>query len=261
MKWCLTDAFVRATCVVALTLLFAMRLSASVTLNVSAANLNDAGGTPMPTNGLVLLVASTNDATFGAPTFDSFVSGDDYIIASWNLATWSTPGLLLGSTGPVILGGGWNAGDPLLLRWFPTLTLAATAPGVGASYGQYRTDSTVDGGDPWITPAEGATISLKFLTTDIGGSQNPPSAGNANLVVGGIAAPVILSLTAETATNVVITWSAISNLTYRVQYQSDLGALWSNIAPDVLATNSFASVVDSNTDGQSQRFYRVQLLQ
>lgn len=254
-------AFIRAASSVALTLSFATRVFASVTLNVSAGNLNDASGNPMPTNGLVLLIASTNDSTFGAPTPDTFVAGDDIIIAKWDLSTWSTPGLLLDSTGPVTLEGGWNAGDPLQLCWFPTLTITATAPGAGAPYGQYRTNSNIDDGDPWITPADGATITLKFLTTDAGGLVNPPAAGNASFVVGGIAAPKILSLTWETAASVVITWSAVSNRSYRVQYRSDLGAPWSDMVPDVLATNNIASAVDSNADGQAQRFYRVQLLQ
>jgi len=253
-------AFIRAASSVALMLSVATRVYASVTLNVGAGYLNDASGIPMPTNGLVLLIASTNDSTFGAPTPDTFVGGDDIIIARWDLSTWGTPGLLLDSTGPVALEGGWNAGDPLQLSWFPTLAITATAPGAGAPYGLYRTTATIDSGDPWITPADGATISLKFLTTDVGGLVNPPEAGNASFVVGGIAAPRILSLTWETATNVVITWSAISNRNYRVQYQSGLGTPWSNIAPDILATNIIASAVDNNADGQAQRFYRVQLL-
>ena len=54
--------------------------------------------------------------------------------------------------------------------------------------------------------------------------------------------------------------SAASNRTYRVQYQSESGAAWSNLTPDVTATNKTASAVDS-FGGQAQRFYRVQLLQ
>jgi hypothetical protein len=100
---------------------------------------------------------------------------------------------------------------------------------------------------------------LKFFTTDAGGTNNPPAAGNASLVVEGVAAPVILSLTIASATNTVITWSAASNRTYRVQYQSDLGAAWSNLAPDVTATNNTASAVDG-FDGRAQRFYRVLLV-
>lgn len=243
-----------------MTLLFATKAFPTVTLNMSVAYINDASGAPMPTNGLVLLVASTNDTTIGTPSSVSFVSGDDTLIAKWDLSTWSTPGFLLDSTGPVTLAGGWNAGDPLQLFWFPTLTITSDKPGAGIPYGQYRTDATIDGGDPWITPGDGATITLKFLTQDAGGLVNPPAAGNASLVVEGVAAPVILSLTIASATNAIITWSTFSNLTYRVQYQSDLGAAWSDLVPDITATNNTASAVDSFS-GQVQRFYRVQLVQ
>ena len=259
MKNCLSAALTTALYPAALILFVATRAFATVTLNMSVAYLNDAEGSPMPTTGLVLLVASTNDGTFGAPTSESFVNGDDTIVAKWDLSTWSTPGLLLGSTGPLTLAGGWNEGDPFQLYWFPTLTLASTAPTAGAVYGQYRTNSPTDGGDLWITPADGATVSLKFLTMAAGGS-NPNSTGNASFTVGGVAAPVILSLTIASATNTVIAWSAASNRTYRVQYQSESGAAWSNLTPDVTATNKTASAVDS-FGGQAQRFYRVQLLQ
>lgn len=39
-------------------------------------------------------------------------------------------------------------------------------------------------------------------------------------------APVILPLTGAGTANVVITWSAVSNVTYRVQYKSDLNSAW-----------------------------------
>jgi hypothetical protein len=77
-------------------------------------------------------------------------------------------------------------------------------------------------------------------------------------VVGG--APTILSITGAGTTNLVITWSASSNLTYRAQYRPDLNTEWSNLLPDVIATNGTASAVDGS-GGVSQRFYRVLLLQ
>jgi subtilisin-like proprotein convertase family protein len=67
----------------------------------------------------------------------------------------------------------------------------------------------------------------------------------------------ILSVIGAGTTNVVITWSAISNVTYRVQYKADLNAAdWSNLAPDVTATNTTASATDHPVLG-AHRFYRV----
>ncbi len=79
------------------------------------------------------------------------------------------------------------------------------------------------------------------------------------------ATPAILSLTGAGTTNVVITWSAVSNVTYRVQYRSDVGDdqltnNWSALVPDVTATTNTASAVD-NPAGDARRFYRVLVVQ
>ncbi len=69
--------------------------------------------------------------------------------------------------------------------------------------------------------------------------------------------PVILSLTGAGTSNVVITWSAVSSVTYRVQYKSHLNDTnWLDLAPDVTATGTTASFTD-NPANAAQRFYRV----
>jgi subtilisin-like proprotein convertase family protein len=69
--------------------------------------------------------------------------------------------------------------------------------------------------------------------------------------------PTILSLTGSGTTNVVISWSSISNLTYQVQYRSGLALTnWVPLEPNVTASNTVASAVDNPT-GDSQRFYRI----
>jgi hypothetical protein len=67
------------------------------------------------------------------------------------------------------------------------------------------------------------------------------------------------SLTGAGTPNVVITWSAVSNVSYRIQYKSDLGATnWTDLIGDVLASGSTASKTDLRTT--ANRFYRVQVL-
>jgi hypothetical protein len=57
----------------------------------------------------------------------------------------------------------------------------------------------------------------------------------------------------------VITWSAVSNATYRVQYKGDLSVTnWTDLIGDVLAGGSTASKTDLKTT--TNRFYRVQML-
>ena len=68
----------------------------------------------------------------------------------------------------------------------------------------------------------------------------------------------ILSITGAGTPNVVITWSAISNVTYRVRYISDfVNGTWNSLTPDVTATNNTASATDNPGDDVTQRFYQV----
>ena len=78
--------------------------------------------------------------------------------------------------------------------------------------------------------------------------------GNTLVVVA--SPPTILSLTVADPTHVVILWSAISNVTYRVQGRPDFNTEWVDLASDVRATNVTASAVD-NTGGAGPRFYRL----
>lgn len=160
---------------------------ASVTINLAASKLKQADGNPMPTNGMVILVASTTNSTFDGPTASSFVSGDDVEVARWDLSSTETPGDI-NTDVLASLSGNWTGGDPLAIYWYPTLTTDATMPGGGTTYGYYRDPAAIstsgsDSSDAWFTPADGGTITLVFLTTDAGGTTNPPSAGNASLVI------------------------------------------------------------------------------
>jgi hypothetical protein len=162
-----------------------------VTFNVYANKLKTANGQPLPTTGLVLLVASTNGTVFGGPTAGAFTSGDDIVLARWDMSTALSSGEFLNSANNLAFFGSWNAGDPLALYWFPTMTLASVGPTNGAPYGFYRDPVGVDGSFPWVTPSAGSTINLDFLTAEAGSSVNLAVAGNASLVVGAISCPNI----------------------------------------------------------------------
>jgi hypothetical protein len=68
--------------------------------------------------------------------------------------------------------------------------------------------------------------------------------------------PVILSVANSDSTNVVITWSAVSTVKYRVQYRDDFDGEWFDLSPDIDATSDTAFATDY-TFGLQQRFYRV----
>jgi len=60
------------------------------------------------------------------------------------------------------------------------------------------------------------------------------------------------------ASQVEVCWNSISNLTYQVQYRSDLTTnLWTSLGDCIRSTNSTSCVVDPIGVGQPQRFYRV----
>jgi hypothetical protein len=184
-----------------------------VTFNVYANKLKTANGQPLPTTGLVLLVASTNGTVFGGPTAGAFTSGDDIVLARWDMSTALSSGEFLNSANNLAFFGSWNAGDPLALYWFPTMTLASVGPTNGAPYGFYRDPVGVDGSFPWVTPSAGSTINLDFLTAEAGSSVNLAVAGNASLVVGAISCP-----------NITVSPASLPNGTNGLAYAQVIGA-------------------------------------
>src|SRR6185503_19103207 len=62
------------------------------------------------------------------------------------------------------------------------------------------------------------------------------------------------------ASQVEVCWNSISNLTYQVQYRSDLTTnLWTSLGGCIRSTNSTSCAYDPIVGGQPQRFYRVVL--
>ena len=73
-----------------------------------------------------------------------------------------------------------------------------------------------------------------------------------------VPAPLILPATIS-GTNITLTWRATSNVTYRVEFKSDLnGTNWDALSGDVTSPSNRASKVDVLTT--SNRFYRVRVL-
>ena len=60
------------------------------------------------------------------------------------------------------------------------------------------------------------------------------------------------------ASQVEVCWNSISNLTYQVQYRSDLTTnVWTSLVDCVRSTGSTSCIFDPVVVGQPQRFYRV----
>ena len=178
---------------------------ASDTIELDAGVLRTSAGAPLTSGLLQLIAVRTPNGVFANPTPSSFIGGDssnELVISSFSFSQ-GTAGFVTGESDNVITYSYENTtrqfsattfdpGDALLLRWYPTLTLSSTSPGIGTTYGQYRSDGTPDGGIAWFGPDNNRTIALpnglNFLTTSASGS-NPDTAGLASNVVIGVPEP------------------------------------------------------------------------
>ena len=71
------------------------------------------------------------------------------------------------------------------------------------------------------------------------------------------AAPAVAAIRAS---QVEVCWNSQSNVTYQVQYRSDLTTnLWTSLVDCIRSTNSTSCIADPVVVGQPQRFYRVVL--
>jgi hypothetical protein len=80
------------------------------------------------------------------------------------------------------------------------------------------------------------------------------------VLVTGIANPQFVLLPPQiSGSNINLTWTAISNFTYRLEFNSNLNPTnWAAVPGDVIAITNQASKSDVLT--RSNRFYRVQVL-
>ena len=180
--------------------------SATVSLEIDAGILRNATGTStVPVGGLLQLVAtpSGSAANFVQPTATSFVGGDNVVVASFAMnyffGTGETDNVVTLTLQNIAISTAttFDQGDPLLLRWYPTLTISSTAPGIGATYGQFRSDSGEAGGIAWVTPADGTSLTvpngLNFLTMAASGTH-PDVEGFASSIVSPVPEPSIYIL-------------------------------------------------------------------
>jgi hypothetical protein len=155
---------------------------ATITINLGAGNLyGTSTATLFPAGGLLQLIVSSTDNVFSAPVAGSYTgnSADDIILASFTTLTPGTFQQVINFA----LSGNIGPGDQILLRWFPTLTLADTTPPAGAPFGQFRTDLIENFSDiPWNLPNDGAIVGLNFLTMAQGGTRMEIE-GVANMMV------------------------------------------------------------------------------
>jgi hypothetical protein len=70
--------------------------------------------------------------------------------------------------------------------------------------------------------------------------------------------PPLMQGVSRSGSGVELTWYAVPNHRYRVQYKDNLSSTgWTDIPGDIVAANSLAGKNDAAASGTRQRFYRV----
>jgi len=130
-----------------------------------------------------------------------------------------------------------------------TFSLGTGAPS-GASIGP------VSGVLTW-TPADTFANTVNPITVQVTDNGVPPLGDSTSFNVSVVSRPLIQSITRSNEV-VTITWSAIANQTYLLQYKDDLGVVgWNDLFPEVTASGPAATKTSTATSGK--RFYRIQL--
>ena len=141
-----------------------------------------------------------------------------------------------------------------------TKTFGTADPAFTVSYAGFvnaETPAVLDGTLAFAR-APGESVGDYLITPSGLSSGNYAITFNTGTLTVAAPAPLMLPL-ALAGTNVVISWNAVSNGTYRIQYQAVLNPTnWTDLPGDVTATNSIASKTDIRTS--TNRFYRVQVL-
>lgn len=143
--------------------------AAAISVDFTAQGLKNLQGSPMARDGLVLVLASTQDESFGdlARSWQQFTAeADDRILLRFST---TSPGEALASLNEFALGTrDITAGAALLLVWYPGLDPSAAAPGVGQSFGTFRTEAVADGSTiGWRVPDGGGVADSLTVSRDL----------------------------------------------------------------------------------------------
>jgi Divergent InlB B-repeat domain len=215
--------------------------------------------------------SGTPDRFDNAGTFRKTVSTGQFTVGQY--IPFTNYGMVDIEAGTLAASGGYSCTSDSLLQ----CALGGTTPGTG--YGQLQVAGTVAlQGNLGVTltsgfaPALGDTFTVLTAGTRTGSFagffypsnavtmdlSNTPNSVLVRVLAAAPPQPVLLSPQLS-GSNFVLTWTAISNDTYRLEFSPDLSPTgWTALPGDVTSLSNFASKADPLTP--SNRFYRVQLV-
>ena len=152
----------------------------------------------------------------------------------------------------------------------PAPDIFALSPAGNSMYVTLRGPNPLSGNNTNVNNAKGLTPGLGVISVEQAGMSgtlqtrfavtNLDGTGVERADPHGIAVrtpPLVVTIRAS---QVEVCWNSQSNLTYQVQYRSDLTPnLWTSLGGCIRSTNSMSCIADPIVVGQPQRFYRVVL--
>jgi hypothetical protein len=118
-------------------------------------------------------------------------------------------------------------------------------------------DPAVLGGTLIVNRAEGEDVGAYLITPGGLTSSNYVIAFyTGTLTIIAAPAPRILSISGAGTDTVMIYWTAVSNVTYRMEFRPSLNVPWEDLESCITASNDVASTID-HPAGATQRFYQV----
>ncbi len=237
------------------------------------------GNTLTITKAPLSINADAKSITYGAAdpiftaTFAGLVNGDTAASLAGTLSISRAPGSNVGSyliTPSGLTGGNYtitfNTGTLDITKAALSVTansaskvFGAVDPSFSATFGGFVNGDTAAslGGALAFARASGEGIGTYAITPSGVTSGNYTIGFNNGLLTIVAPAPTVFN-PVITKTNVVITWTSVSNAVYRVQFKSNLADVWIDLPGDVTATGNTASKTDVPT--LTSGFYRIEVL-
>ncbi len=163
---------------VALVVALTSAAQATITINLGAGTLTTADGvTPLSPNSTFTLLQKSNGATGDLADGSTFAPDGYTLLAIGGTDDGAGPGTIFTALKDLPYAG-LIQGAELWLVWYDlAFNPLATGPGDGVAFNTYHNPvaDPIIGSDPWLVPADGALITLNFLSSDFGGSA-PSSA-------------------------------------------------------------------------------------